>query len=185
MSNFQKNRTRVIIFGSSSQINLVTLYCHVIILGAEGFGLEYNVEMSQLKIIPVFFLVSKGLFAHLYFYSYWWSRRFPFSVFKSEMTHPHPFRRHQQSKDSPQRDTHRLLGDSSAILSSCDLDDKTQFSIGLCHRQPNDDCNTKYHCQAPALFYFLQAKLCLIVQSIPIYEQCSLPMMDALKVSDH
>ena len=47
-------------------------------------------EMSQLKIIPVFFLVSKGLFAYLYFYSYWWSRRFPFSVFKSETTHPHP-----------------------------------------------------------------------------------------------
>ena len=55
MSYFYKNRTRVIIFGSSSWINLVTLYCHVIILVAEGFGLGYNVEMSQLKIIPVFF----------------------------------------------------------------------------------------------------------------------------------
>ena len=55
MSHFYKNRTRVIIFGSSSEINLVTLYCHVIILVAEGFGLGYNVEMSQLKIIPVFF----------------------------------------------------------------------------------------------------------------------------------
>ncbi|KAM7433234.1 hypothetical protein ABFA07_016480 [Porites harrisoni] len=32
---------------------------------------------------------------------------------------------------------------------------------------------------------FAQAKLCLVVQSLPIYELCSLPMMDALKVSDH
>ncbi|XP_073259221.1 uncharacterized protein [Porites lutea] len=28
---------------------------------------------------------------------------------------------------------------------------------------------------------FAQAKLCLVVQSLPIYELCSLPMMDALK----
>ena len=80
MSYFYKNRTRVIISGSSSQINLITLYCRVIILVAEGFGLGY---LS-------FFLVSKGLFAYLYFYSYWQSRRFPFFVFKSEITHPHP-----------------------------------------------------------------------------------------------
>ena len=38
----------------------------------------------------LFFHVSKGLFSYLYFYSYWWSWRFPLSVFKSEMTHPHP-----------------------------------------------------------------------------------------------
>ena len=91
MSYFYKNRTRVIIFGSSSQINLGTLYCHVIILVAEGLGLGYNVEMSQLKIIAVFFFsFQKGSFAYLYLYSYWQSRRFPFSVFKSEITHPNP-----------------------------------------------------------------------------------------------
>ena len=57
---------------------------------------------------------------------------------------------------------------------------RSTIFFGLCHRQPDDDCNTKYHCQAPALFYFLLAKLCLVVQSLP-----SLPMMAALKVSDH
>ena len=68
MSHFYKNRTRVIIFGSSSEINLVTLYCHVIILVAEGFGLGYNVEMSQLKIIPVFFFSFQKCYFLIYMF---------------------------------------------------------------------------------------------------------------------
>ena len=34
----------------------------------------------------------------------------------------------------------------------------------------------------PFSYHSSQAKLCLVVQSLPVYELCSLTMMDALKV---
>ena len=157
-----------------------------LILSCNNFGWwriwigVYNVEMSQLKIIPVFFFSFQKGYLLIYFFirigrvdnfhSPYLNLKWP------TLTHPPPS---IVKRLAPTRHASPSGRSVRHFVFKWPRWRSTIF-FELCHRQPNDDCNTKYHCQAPALFYFLLAKLCLVVQSLP-----SLPMMAALKVSDH